>query len=287
MDIKGWKYYNHAAVPTSVPYENVDITPVENGDIWKLGGKKTTPLLTRWTTDFDCGYETNWWYVIKDTPFDINALKAKRRYEINKGKRNFDVRVIDPRDFKEELYQVQVAAFSGYPKKYRPTVNKDEFISGLDKWVNCTVFGAFFRETDELAGYTMITVTDEKWLGLSVQKTNPEFEKLQVNAALVEKVVTHYVDFLENGGIICDGSRSINHETNFQDYLEKYFGFRKAYCRLHICYHPKIKWAVHMLFPMRKLLQKFDKSRTIHQLNAVLKMEELCRLQIPAEKAGR
>lgn len=281
MDIKGWKYYNHAAIPTSAPHENVDITPIENGDIWKLGGKGTTPLLARWTTDFDCGYETNWWYVIKDAPFEINALKAKRRYEVNKGIRNFDVRVIDPSDFKEELYQVQVAAFSGYPEKYRPTVKKDEFITSLDKWGNCTVFGAFFRETDELAGYTMITVTDTKWLGLSVQKTNPEFEKFGINAALVEKVVTYYADFLENGGIICDGSRSINHETNFQDYLEKYFGFRKAYCQLHIHYNPKIKWVVHTLFPLRKLLQKFDKSGIIHQLNAVLKMEEICRSKVP------
>lgn len=276
MDIKGWKYYNHAAVPTSAPHEDVDITPIENGKLWKFSGKMT-PLLARWATDFDCGYETNWWYIVKDAPFDISAIKSNYRYKINKGKRNFDVRVIDPSDFKEELYQVEVAAFSGYPKKYRPTVNKDEFISNLDKWVNCIVFGAFFRETDELAGYTMITVTDAKWLDLFVQKTNPEFEKLQVNAALVEKVVTHYVDFLENGGIICDGSRSINHETNFQDYLEKYFGFRKAYCQLHIAYHPAIKWIIKLLYPVRGLLLRMDDIGIVHLINGVLRMEEICR----------
>lgn len=43
------------------------------------------PYLARWTSSFDCGHETNWWYVIKDTPFDINELKKKRRYEIRKG----------------------------------------------------------------------------------------------------------------------------------------------------------------------------------------------------------
>ena len=35
---------------------------------------------------------------------------------------------------------------------------------------------------------------------------------------------------------ICDGERNILHETSFQNYLEKYFGFRKAYCKLNLKY---------------------------------------------------
>ena len=71
----GWRYYNHAVIPSSPPNAPLNLTPLEDGSIWKIG---KTPLLARWTTNFDCGYETNWWYVIKDTPFDINVLKAKR-----------------------------------------------------------------------------------------------------------------------------------------------------------------------------------------------------------------
>ena len=100
MKINGWRYYNHAAIPTTLPHETPDISPIEDGGIWKLDG---SPLLARWTTDFDCGYETNWWYIIKDTPFDISALKAKRRYEINKGVKNFEAIVIDPTNYGEEL----------------------------------------------------------------------------------------------------------------------------------------------------------------------------------------
>ena len=82
MRINGWEYYNHAAVPTVAPHEEPNLQPVEDNSIWKIDGGM--PLLARWTTDFDCGSETNWWYVIKDTPFDINALKSKRRYEIKR-----------------------------------------------------------------------------------------------------------------------------------------------------------------------------------------------------------
>lgn len=44
MDIKGWKYYNHAAMPTTAPHENVDLTPVVSGNIWKIGGGGYTTI---------------------------------------------------------------------------------------------------------------------------------------------------------------------------------------------------------------------------------------------------
>ena len=80
MKADGWIYYNRAALPTVSPKDEPDTAPVRSGEIWKTDGH---PLLARWTTEFDCGCETEWWYVVKDTPFDIGSLKAKRRYEIN------------------------------------------------------------------------------------------------------------------------------------------------------------------------------------------------------------
>lgn len=269
-----WRYYNHAMVPTVAPNEKIDSRELNTTTFWK---ENKNAFFARWTTDFDCDYETNWWYIIKDTVFDIDLLKAKRRYEINKGIKNFEVKLIDPCEYKEKLYCVQVAAFSAYPEKYRPTVDKEEFMNGIDSWTKFTVFGAFFRETDELVGYAFLSRTSESFLDFNVLKSNPEYEKYAINAALVEKILSHYADFLSNGGIICDGARSISHETKFQDYLEKYFGFRKAYCRLHIKYNPKIYWLIKLLYLVRSLLQKFDGIGIVHQINGVLKMEEICR----------
>ena len=70
----GWKYYNHAAIPVTAPHEEVNLLPIKDGSIWKLRGR---PLLARWTTDWDCGHKTNWWYIIKDEPLDIASLKSK------------------------------------------------------------------------------------------------------------------------------------------------------------------------------------------------------------------
>ena len=230
-----------------------------------------------YSADFDCGYETNWWYVIKDTPFDIDKLKAKRRYAINRGIKHFDVRIINPRDYKEELYVVQIDAFLAYPKKYRPTIDKEKFMNGIDNWTNFKVFGAFSRETGELCGYSLISKKSDMWVDLSVQKTKPKYEKYQLNAALVYKILSHYDGMLQNGGVICDGERSVIHETNFQEYLEKYFLFRKAYCHLNIRYNSKVKLLIKMLYPIRTLLCKFDGIGILHNINGVLKMEEVTR----------
>lgn len=141
MNIDGWKYYNHAAIPSVAICDDPDTSAVENGDIWKLDG---SPIIARWTTDFDKIDGGEWWYIIKDTPLDISKLKAKRRYEINKGIKNFDVEQINPMDFKEELFYVQVEAFSAYPAKYRPTVEKESFFKELESWNDLIVLGTVF-----------------------------------------------------------------------------------------------------------------------------------------------
>ncbi len=275
--MNNWKYYIHAAISTVAPHENPDVSPIEDGSIWSLDGKK--PLFARWTTDFDCESETSWWYVIKDTPFDIANIKAKRRYEINKGIKNFDVRLISAVEHKEAMYQIQHEAFATYPKKYRPNSNKDKFFKnaeGLDRQDKVVVFGAFLRETEELVGYAYLCV-ENGFADFKVLKAKPAVERQGINAALVAGILEHFGSFLSEGGYICDGARSINHESLFQDYLEKYFGFRKAYCKLNVVYHPKIAWIVKFLYPMRKLLRPFDSIKIVHQISGVIKMEEYVR----------
>ena len=244
-----------------------------------------TPLLARWTTEFDCGHETNWWYVIKDAPFDIEALKAKRRYEINKGVKNFNVREIEPINYAEELFNVQIAAYSAYPKKYRPTVDKQSFLTSLRIWDSYVCIGAFSRISGELCGYSLLSKESKNFIGFKVMRTKPEQEKSGVNAAIVNGILEYFNSFLKHGGFICDGARSVNHETSFQDYLEKYFGFRKAYCHLHIRYNPKIKWLIKICFPLRKIMLLFDGIGLLHQINSAMKMEEICRGDISGKKS--
>lgn len=276
MNIKGWKCYNHAVVPSTPPTVETDISCVEHGDVWKLGGV----ILARWTSDFDCGYETNWWYVIKDSPFDISVLKAKRRYEINKGIKNFDVKQIKAVEYKNELLDIQSAAFATYLKKCRPVIDKQKFLDGVSKWnINYDVFGLFAKDDGKIAGYALLAKRSNSFLDFTTLKVNPAYEKLGANAAMVNGILEHYADFLSGNGMICDGSRSVNHETKFQDYLEKYFGFRKAYCKLNVVYNPKYRGLIKLLYHFRNILKCFDNIGTVHGINGILKMEDVVRGQ--------
>lgn len=275
--VDGWKYYNHAMIPTTAPHEIPDLTPIKSGSIWD-GLREGMPLLARWTSDFDCGYETGWWYCIKDTPFDISKLNSKKRYEINKGKKNFDVRVIDPAKYKNALFEIQVAAYSAYPKKYRPVVKKESFKSDIDKWNDCLIFGGFVKGTENLIGYALLT-EHESYVDFNNLRVRPECEKQAINAAMVAEILKYYESRLSNSFYICDGSRNVNHETAFQDYLEKYFVFRKAFCKLYVSFNKKIKWMIELSFPFRRILCRFDGIKAFHQLNSLLKMEEIVRRQ--------
>lgn len=275
--MKTWKYYKHAMIPTTAPHKKADEEALKNKQFWK---ENKNALLARWTTDWDCGHETNWWYVIKDDSFDLSSIKSGYRYKINKGVKNFDVRVIDPREYVENLYEVFVEAFESWPAKYRPKFTHDDaerLTKNLSADSEMVCYGAFYRETDELCGFMQVP-THEAYAELQVQRVKPTYEKLQINAALVYGLLENNKDKLQKANYyILDGARSISHETNFQDYLEKYFGFRKAYCNLHIAYNPRIKWIVKLLFPFRNILHKFDEIGFIHQINSVLYMEELSR----------
>ena len=36
MSIEGWKYYNHAAVPTTAPHEKINFSALKSGEIWSI-----------------------------------------------------------------------------------------------------------------------------------------------------------------------------------------------------------------------------------------------------------
>ena len=118
---------------------------------------------------------------------------------------------------------------------------------------------------------------DTEWIDFCVLKAIPEKEKLGLNAAIVYQILSDHAEYLEKEGYICDGARSIQHETAFQDYLEKYFCFRKAYCKLNIMYKPTVKTLVFAAYHFKRLLRKLDHVAPIKKMNDMLKMEEIRR----------
>ena len=269
-----WRYYNHAMVPNGYPGNEPDLTPLQNGKIWEKPGY---PLLARWVTDYDCGEPTEWWYCIKDSEYRIDTLNSKKRYRITKGRKNFDVQIIDEDDYIKDLVIVQQSAYQNYPEKYRPSYSLDTIIKQIEGWKNQRhkVFAAFSRDGSNLSGYALINEYDQYYYFAQL-KALPEREKEEVNAALIDAVLLYYNESISKGKPIVDGQRNILHETSFQDYLCRYFQFRKAFCTLQIQYRPWVGVAVNILYPFRRIILKKN-GKLWHSVSSVLLMEEIKR----------
>lgn len=254
--IEGWRYYNHALIPTCAPDEKPLIESL-NSNIW-FHGKK--PLFARWTYDFDCKKETNFWYLIKDTPFDINELTSHYRNQIKKGFKYFDFKKIDPKEYEDSLIEVQKEAFKGYEKS--AIIKYDD-----RSYDDCDYFGVFYKDTNELCGY-IITYVKNRCIQFDQMRTDPNYEKLGISEAMVYGLLEYYKNDLKNGMYINDGTRSVLHETKFQDYLIKKYHFRKAYCKLNIKYNPIFKIAVYLLYPFRRIIRN-------NKIKAILLMQEI------------
>lgn len=272
--IKGWRYYNHAMLSTGAPQDEVNLKPLEDGTIWK---QKGYPLFVRYVSDYDCGHPTEWWYCLKDSEYRIDTLNAKKRYRITKGRKCFDVRPIDESKYYDAIIDVQIEAYSQYPEQYRPNLSKEELKNDIIKWSNQrhTLLGAFRISDGKLCGFSLVNEF-ERYCYFVQQKAIPECERDEINAALVDGVLTFYKDKIAPNYPIVDGQRNLVHETAFQEYLCKYFGFRYAYCRLNIVYRKWMKALVNILYTHKEKL-KNKNGKLFHLINGVLQMEEIAR----------
>ncbi len=172
------------------------------------------------------------------------------------------------------MFNVTFEAYKGWPEKYRPKVVKERFQIQVQDWQENDVYAGFEKESGKLQGYAVLSDYGS-YVEFSILRTEPSAERNAINAAMVNGILEYYKDRFDGHFYINDGSRAIRHETAFQDYLEKYFGFRKAYCHLNVKYRKGLGVIVKMLYPFRKYIR--PGSRIGSNVSAILKMEEICR----------
>lgn len=273
--IDGWQYYNHAMIPASAPHESVDLSAVLNGNIWNYRNGKRRPLLVRWTTDWDCDHDTGWWFVVREGPFDLKDLSSSSRRNIRKSLRNCRVEKIEPAEHTEDLWRVFNEAAERY-QNYRITVTKQEFVNRIiDSETEQEYWGGFDNQTGRMIGYAIFQ-PHQDWVEFLVSKYSTRYLKLRVSDAINAKALDYYLNQMKKR-YISDGARSILHKTDFQKYLKDHFGYRRAFCRLHVMYRKPVKLLIDLLYPLRAVLRRFDGIGTIHPMNSLLFMEEIIR----------
>jgi len=270
-----WIYYHSFLQPRSFPHIKVSLSQDEAKEL--LASSKVSFL--RWTSKFDCGYQTRWWHVIKDDKSDLSLLSSNTRSKIRRGQKNCTVCKIDPLYLAINGYEVYKAAFRRYKGRVKP-ISEENFKNIIFLTANfpqiVEYFGVFYK--DKLVGYSMNYIQDNA-VNYSTIKYHPDYLKYYSSYALIFEMDNHYLNE-RNMKYVNDGERSIYHQSNIQEYLINKFKFRKAYCKLNIVYSPKIKLLVNWLYPVRKLFQKINVHLNIsllRKVNAMLNQEEIRR----------
>ena len=240
---KVWNQYQGALIPVLPPHIPMDVSEEECTELIS----KFKPYFVRWTTQWDCDGETGFWYVIKDHREDFSEYSSKIRNTIRKGINLFEARIISSEFLKEAGYEVYCRAFGRYQTSQKPMQKADflfqiEQIFDIGEW---EFWGVFEKSSGNFAGYSMNWIYNQSCEYKTI-KTDPAYLKDSSNYLLIHEMNKHYLNdrqFL----YVNDGSRSLLHESNIQGFLESKFNFRKAYCQLHIQYHPLLSLGVKLL----------------------------------------
>jgi len=260
-----WKVRRRVLVPGTQYPCFVELTSDDTKALLKDSGA--------WFVRYDsapCEEPTEWWYIVCDR-FNPKELSSNTRSKINRGNRRCSVKRIGIKWLANHGYECYFAAHSRYI--YETPVSQPEFLNNISEMADGPFenWGVFVE--DHLVGYCECIV-EGNHVTTNVFKYNPAFLKHYSSYALINAILNYYV--VDRTMIINNGTRSIAHDTNMQDFLLK-FGFRKQFCRLNIIYQPWLGFVVQSLFPLRKLISLLPKYKCVHNIQSLFFQEELRR----------
>lgn len=257
-----YRLYKGAWIYAQNPHEELKLS---DKDVELLLKKKG--LMVRNVYDFDCGFETSFWYVIKDHFGGMEELSSKMRNQVKKCFKTMRVEKISSECLLNHGYDVYIAAVESYKvKAVVPT--QSDFVSRIKNSVENEYWACFDIETDKMVAFSMNAVSRES-CEYCTMKAIPKYQKLYAYYGLIYEMDRYY---LEEKGLkyVNDGSRSITNHSNIQPFLIDKFNFRKAYCHLDIKYKWWLNFAVRCLYPFRKIIP-------FRQIRSLLNMEAMSR----------
>jgi len=264
--MKNWRKYNGAIIPLTPPHIKVDTNGIED-EI-----KSKDVFFARWTSDFDCKNETEFWYVIQDAPMEIEEYSKNTRNQIRRGLRNCIVKLVTVDEVIELGFESYSEAFSNYNTHLTSKLESDFSFELLNLNGNWDFWGIFHE--NKMIGYSQNRVIDD-YCDYSSIKFHPQYLKLYPSYALFYTMNQYYLND-NNFKYVNDGARSISHDTNIQSFLIDKFKFRKAYCKLNIIYSSKIRLFISMFYPFNKILNLLN-FKLFMKINVLLFQEKIRR----------
>ncbi|MAW21301.1 MAG: hypothetical protein CMD16_02755 [Flavobacteriales bacterium] len=266
--MKKWRKYNGALIPNTPPHIEVDLECI---------GKKIVEdgaYFARWTTNFDCNKETNFWYIINDTPMLIKDYSKNTRSKIRRGLKRCKVKLVNKEEIKKSGFLAYSKAFLRYKTNIYPKTY-NEFKNEIDRLEGIWHFWAIYSSDNILIGYSQNRIF-ENYCDYSTVKFHPDYLTLYPSYALFFTMNNYYLN-QQKFKYVNDGAKSMSHDTNIQNFLTQKFKFRKAYCKLHLQYRPVLRVIINILFPFRLMISKIQFG-IFKKINVLLNHENIIRL---------
>ena len=266
MDMSKWRKYNGALIPMPPPHIEINTSNIGS----KI--KETNSYFARWTTEFDCKKVTEFWHVICDQNLEIEEYSANTRSKIKRGLKNCVVKKITKQKLIKNGYEVYKEAFLKYKTYTTPNV-KSVFVKDIELLGKYWEFwGVFYKE--KLIAYC-ISKIESSSCNYSTIKFHPKYLRLYSSYALFYTMNCYYLNEMKFR-YVNDGARNLVHKTNIQDFLITKFGFRKAYCKLHIQYNLFLKFLVMLIYPLRFVFYRFNNKFAV-KITSLLLQEKIRR----------
>ena len=253
-----WQVYNRMVEPRGPASKPIVLDKKEAASLRKsLGG-----LLIRWTGAFEnrAAKETDWFALICDQHIPVAQVQNKsQKKKLKKALSVSEFRPVSANFIAQNAYPVYVKAHQRYGN------NKNNFIAqkafqkqaliDADFEQLIQYFGVFHG--GQLAAYSKCYSFDNEEVNYTQSKFDPDFLKYRIgevmaygrNEFYLEKQQVKYVN---------SGWRSIEHQTNIQDFYQQKFQFKKMALPLYIQYEPKVDMALRLLRPFGNSVGRFS-----------------------------
>lgn len=245
----GYFQYKHCLVWNGIPSEERELSAsAANGMI-----KSTGAWMLRNIYDWDCSYETNFWFIIRDN-YCVDEYGKKTKKYIIKANERFDYRIIEKGVLKEYGYAVYKKAYAHYKINDGFHESEIDFISRIDKMgPEYQIWGAVDKETGKLEAYSICRIIDNV-CNYQSSKANPEFlPKYYIMYGLYDARDKYYLT-CKNLKYVVSSARSISEHSNIQSFLIEKFKFRRAYCKLKLHYSWWLSIIIKLIYPFRNYI---------------------------------
>ncbi len=266
-----WYDYQGFMMPAYLPHCTPPISELTAQKILSSSG---LPFV-RWNVDFGIDSETEWWYVLRTKPWDIQQASRNTRSKVRRGMKRFTAKIVTSSEIRRHGYRLCLRAQQRYGRKGF-VVPEEKFNRNIEVAENYNDTFEYYGVYDgnNLVGFSENYIQDN---AVFLEKIwyDPAGLRNYSSYVFMQGVLEHYLN-KRKFKYVLDGSRSIHHKTNIQEYLIDVFGFTKVYAKLNIVYSKKFNFMVKIAYPFRGVFSKLSErtnSAFCDNTSAILKQE--------------